>query len=77
VEGKLFKFFFKEGISVLRLYESCRGIVHFVSFGRVSVHWLLATMEAPQVAKGLKEFLKSSIVSSKAYIVQCCSNNYG
>jgi hypothetical protein len=40
-----------------------------VSQGCISVKWLLATMEDLLLVEGSKEFLKSSMVGSKAYII--------
>lgn len=44
--------------------------MHIVSLGKVSVIWLLATMEALCLAKGSKEFVKSSRVGSKSLIAK-------
>jgi hypothetical protein len=53
---------------VLRVYQKSRGILHSMSLGRVSVNWLLATMEDLLLVEALKEFLKSSRVGSNALI---------
>jgi hypothetical protein len=77
VEAKSFEIALEEGVLVLRVFERSRGIVHFVSVGRVSVNWLLATMEDLLLAEVLKEFLRSSKVGLKAFIAQRCPNKFG
>lgn len=51
--------------------------MRFVSVGRVSVNWLLATVEDFLLAEASKEFLRSSKVGSKAFIAQRCANKFG
>jgi hypothetical protein len=68
---------FEEGVSVLRFYERSRGFVRLVSLGKVTVIWLLATMEALRLAEGSKAFVKSSRVGSKAFIAKRCLNKFG
>ena len=46
-----------------------------VFLGKVSVIWLLATMDALPQVEGLKEFLKSSSVGNEAFIAQNCQTN--
>jgi hypothetical protein len=72
VEAKSFEFAFEEGVSVVRVYKRRRGIMHYVSLRKASVYWLLATMQVLLLAKGSKEFLKSSRVASKAYFARTC-----
>jgi hypothetical protein len=48
-----------------------------VSLGKVSVIWLLATMEALYLAGGSKVFVKSSRVGSKAFIAKRYLNKFG
>lgn len=62
---------------VLRIYERSRGVLCSVFLGKVSVIWLLATMEALSQVEGLKEFVKSSKVGNKAFIALHCSNKHG
>lgn len=64
IETKTFEFVFEVRISVLRVYERSGG-------------WLLATLEALKQAEGLKEFMMSSRVGNKAFIVQRCSKKCG
>jgi hypothetical protein len=54
--AKSFEFTMEEGASVLRVFERSRGLVRFVSLGRVIVNWLLATIEELLLAKALKSF---------------------
>jgi hypothetical protein len=58
--------------------EKERGLPSMV-MGKVSVEWLLATMEVEALVQGegLKEFFKYSRVSSKAFLAQRCLNNHG
>jgi hypothetical protein len=67
----------EEGVSVLRVFERSRGFMRSISMGKVIVQWLLAIMEELLKAEAIKEFLKSSIVGSKAYIVQRSANRFG
>jgi hypothetical protein len=80
-----FEFAFEVRISVLRVYERSRGSVRSVFLGRVTVSWLLATMEALQQAEGSKELVKPSRVGNKVFAVSdvqttlgaTCSCEYG
>lgn len=47
--------------------------------GKVSVEWLLATVEVEALVQGegLKDFFKYSRVGSKSFLVQRCLNNHG
>jgi hypothetical protein len=62
---------------VLLVSKRSRGSIHSVFLGKVTVSWLLATFEALQQAEGLKEFVKSSRVGNKAFIVWRSTNKFG
>lgn len=64
----MFELSVEEGISVLRIVERSRGVSRAVHLEKVSVAWLLATVEALILGEGLKEFPKSSRVGNKAFI---------
>jgi hypothetical protein len=51
VEVKSIEFAFKVGVLVLRVFERSRGTVCSVFLGKVTVSWLLATLEALQQAE--------------------------
>jgi hypothetical protein len=48
-----------------------------LSFGRVSMNWLLATMEDLLHVEATKKFLNPSGVGSKAFISQWSVNKFG
>lgn len=60
---------FEVGGSVLQVFERSKGSVHSVFLEKVTVSWLLVTMEALLQAEGSKEFVKSSRVGNKAFII--------
>lgn len=70
-----FEFTFKVGVSVLQVFERSRDSVRSVFLVKVTMSWLLDTIELFQ-AEGAKEFVKSSRVGSKAFIVQHCANKF-
>jgi hypothetical protein len=45
MEAKSFEFAVEEKVLVLRVFERSRAIVSCLSLGRVSVSWLLDTMD--------------------------------
>lgn len=51
-----------EGRLVLRFSERSRGVSRAVHMGKVTVEWLLVSMEALVQEEGLKEFIKFSRV---------------
>lgn len=70
VESKSFEFALDEGVHVLRVSERSKGFMHSVSLGKVIVLWLVDFMEELLNVEVTKEFLKSTRVGSKAFIVQ-------
>lgn len=67
VETKSFEFAMEEGVSVSRVFERSRGIMHSISMGNVTVLWLLAILEELLKVEASKVLLKSSRVGSKAH----------
>jgi hypothetical protein len=67
----------RRGFSVLQIIERSKGVSQVIYLGKVSVAWLLTTVEALTQWEGLKEFVKSSRVGNKAFIALRCSNNHG
>lgn len=49
----------------------------FVSLGKATAHWLVAIVAELLNVEVTKEFLKSSIVGSKAFTTQRCANRFG
>lgn len=76
VESKSLEFVM-EGVPVLRVYESSRGLMCSVSMGKACALWLLAVMEEVPRAEASKEFLKSFRAGSNAFIVQRCMKRSG
>jgi hypothetical protein len=60
---------FEVGVSVLQVFERSKGSVCSVFREKVTVSWLLATMEALFQAEGSKVFVKSSRLGNKAFII--------
>lgn len=60
---------FEVGVSIRRVFERSRYSVHSVFLDEGTVNCLLAPMEARLKTKGSKEFVKSSRVGNKAFIV--------
>lgn len=76
VEAKSFEFSFEDGASVLQVFERSRGSICSI-LGKVTVSWMLATMEPLPQAEGEKEFMKSSRLGSKEFTVQRFANKFG
>jgi len=60
----------EEGVAILCVFERSRGFMHSVSLGKATVLWLVAIMEELLNAEVSKEFLKSSRMGSKSFIIQ-------
>jgi hypothetical protein len=76
IESKSFELVVEGSSSVLRILERSRGNVLSICFGKVSISWLLATIEALVLEEGSKEFWRRSRVGIPALFAQCCSNKH-
>lgn len=65
------------GVSVVRIFEKSSGVLRSIVLWKVIVLWLFATMEVVPQVEGMKEFVRSSRVGSKASVSQHCSNKHG
>lgn len=54
IEAKSFEFTFEVDVWVLLVFERNRGFVHLVLLGKVTVSWLLDTIESLSQAEGAK-----------------------
>lgn len=59
----------EEGTSVLHFVERSVGVSRVVFLDKISLAWLLANVEAMVKGESFKEFVRSSRVGGKAYIV--------
>ena len=76
VESKVFAFPAAVGSSVLQIVEKCMGISRAVFSVKISVVWLVGTMESLLQGYGLMDFVKTSRVGREAFNAQRCSNTH-